>query len=103
MRLVRWTLLIGWGLLIASLFWPVVGLNSNSVFWGTVVPFGLIIIAAVSHELWRRICPLAFISQLARALDRQRRRPGKRGKPEIVKIPPDSWLGQHHMQSHRSH
>ena len=32
MRLVRWTLLIGWGLLIASLFWPVVGLNSNFSF-----------------------------------------------------------------------
>ena len=98
MRVIRWSLLFGWGILILSLLWPGIGINGNSIFWGSVVPGGLFIIAAISHELWRRICPLAFVSQLARALDRQRRRPGRGGKPEIVKVQPDSWLGRHHIE-----
>jgi hypothetical protein len=97
LRLVRWTLLIGWLLLIASLLLPVLALPEalmppcsvlldpdcqlhrqpgNRLFWGTVVPMGVLMIGVLSHELWRRICPLAFVSQLARALGRQRSRPG---------------------------
>jgi polyferredoxin len=98
MRVIRWSVLFGWGILILSLLWPGIGINGNNIFWGSVVPGGLFIIAAISHELWRRICPLAFVSQLARALDRQRRRPGRGGKPEIVKVQPDSWLGRHHIE-----
>ena len=98
MQRVRWLLLIGWIGLILSLLMPAAGLNGNGLFWGSVVPGGLLIIAAVSHELWRRICPLAFISQLARALNRQRRTRSANGRLDVVKIRADSWLGQHHVQ-----
>ena len=115
----RWCLLVGWLLLIGSLLIPAVqtpfwmapgcpaelgssclghGQPGNRVFWGTVVPLGLLLIGVVSHEFWRRICPLAFVSQLTRALGRQRTIPGKRGKPELVQVTADSWLGRHHLQ-----
>ena len=118
LRLVRWALLIGWLLLIVSLLVPAVILPAdlvppcsavfdpdcqlhqqpgNRLFWGTVVPVGVLLIGVVSHELWRRICPLAFVSQLARALGRQRSRPGRKGKPEVVQVEADSWLGRHHL------
>jgi len=101
MRWLRWTLLGGWLLLILSLLWPVAaGLPQhpgNRVFWGTVVPVGLLLIGVASHEIWRRICPLAFVSLLPRALGRQRTRPGRRGKPEVVLVDPGSWLGRHHV------
>lgn len=117
-RLVRWGLLLGWLLLIASLLLPAIRLPEalspscpadvvlscaghrqpgNRLFWGTVVPFGLLLIGVCSHELWRRICPLAFVSQLARALGRQRTRPGRQGRPEVVMVEPESWLGHHHL------
>lgn len=115
----RWGLLIGWLLLIASLLWPglqvpawmlpacqataVADCNvhaqpGNRVFWGTVVPMGLLLIGVVSHALWRRICPLAFVSQLARAIGWQRTRIGRKGKPELVMVEPGSWLGRHHLE-----
>lgn len=82
-RIVRWILLIGWLLLILSLLLPSLQLAppfapqcpdnlvncslhqqpGNRLFWGVVVPTGVLIIVALSHELWRRICPLAFVSQ----------------------------------------
>jgi len=103
-RLVRWALLIGWLLLITSLLLPALApfgpgqrLPGNRLFWGTVVPVGLLLIGAISHELWRRICPLAFVSQLARALGRQRSRPGRKGRLEVVMVDKDSWLGRHHL------
>ena len=119
MRWVRWALLLGWLGLIGSLLIPALpapgwlfpacgpeidGLCAvhqqpgNRLFWGTVVPVGVLLIGVVSHELWRRVCPLAFVSQLARALGRQRTRPGKRGKPELVLVDGDSWLGRHHVE-----
>ncbi|WP_216906642.1 cyclic nucleotide-binding domain-containing protein [Synechococcus sp. CCY 0621] len=118
LRRVRWALLIGWMLLIASLLLPVIMLPAalvppcsvafdpdcqlhqqpgNRLFWGTVVPVGLLLIGAISHELWRRVCPLAFVSQLARALGRQRSRPGRKGRPEVVMVEAESWLGRHHL------
>ena len=117
-RLVRWVLTLGWLLLIGSLFLPDgVGLpiahdpcptasscgelhnnSGNRVFWGSVVPLGILIIVGFSHELWRRICPLAFVSQLFRAIGRQRTVLGKGGKPELVKVKAESWLGRHHVQ-----
>ena len=116
-RLVRWVLLLGWLLLILSLLLPL-SMPSNLVpecraanlhcflhhqpgnrlFWGVVVPSGVLMIVVLSHELWRRICPLAFASQLFRALGRQRTRLGKGGKPEVAKVATDSWLGRHHVQ-----
>lgn len=117
-RLVRWVLLVGWLLLILSLLLPAVQVPppltpgcppgllgcslhhqpGNRLFWGVVVPMGVLMIVALSHELWRRICPLAFVSQLFRALGRQRTRPGKGGRPEVVKVSQDSWLGRHHIE-----
>jgi len=115
----RWLLLIGWLLLIASLLLPTLTLPEawtpqcaagvpppcdlhrqpgNRLFWGAVVPTGVLLIGVVSHELWRRICPLAFVSQLGRALGWQRTRAGKGGRPEVVKVESDSWLGRHHVQ-----
>jgi len=115
----RWCLLVGWLGLIASLLIPAIqapawmvpacppelgagclghGQPGNRLFWGTVVPLGLLLIGVASHELWRRICPLAFVSQLARALGRQRTRPGRRGRPEVVLVASDSWLGRHHLE-----
>jgi len=118
LRLVRWLLLIGWLLLIASLLLPLVALPErlvpacsalidpgcelhrqpgNRLFWGTVVPVGVLLIGVVSHELWRRVCPLAFVSQLARSLGWQRSRPGRKGRPELVQVEAESWLGRHHL------
>jgi len=97
-RLLRWLLISGWLALIASLLLPSSPVSGNRLFWGTVVPVVLLLIAAVSHELWRRICPLAFVSQLAQALGRQRTRPGKGNRPELVLIAPGSWLGRHHIE-----
>jgi polyferredoxin len=114
----RWLLLIGWLLLILSLLIPAISLPLNMVppcpalnpnclrhgqpgnrfFWGVVVPAGVLMIVLFSHELWRRICPLAFVSQLSRALGRQRTRIGRNGKAEVVKVQVDSWLGRHHLQ-----
>lgn len=113
-HLVRWLLLLGWLALIASLLSPALGdwalrqppcpeglachgHGGNQLFWGTMVPSGLLILAAGSHELWRRICPLAFASQLFRALDLQRRVLGRNGKPQVAKVEGDSWLGRHHL------
>ncbi|EDY37977.1 cyclic nucleotide-binding domain protein [Cyanobium sp. PCC 7001] len=111
---VRWLLLLGWLALIASLLIPPLGTwalrpplcpagldchghGGNQLFWGAVVPTGLLILAAGSHELWRRLCPLAFVSQLFRGLDRQRRVTGRNGRPQVAKVESDSWLGRHHL------
>ena len=97
-RLLRWLLISGWMVLLVSLLIPAVPLQGNRLFWGTVVPAGVLIIGAISHELWRRLCPLAFVSQLAGALGLQRTRLGKGKKPELVMVKADSWLGRHHVE-----
>ena len=117
-RVLRWLLLSGWLLLILSLLLPGLQLPDalvpdcptqtstcslhrqpgNRLFWGTIVPTAILLIAAGSHEIWRRICPLAFVSQLFRALGKQRTIPGRGGRPEVVKVSPESWLGRHHLQ-----
>jgi hypothetical protein len=86
-RLLRWLLISGWLLLVMSLLIPSAPPQGNRLFWGTVVPAGLLVIGAISHELWRRLCPLAFVSQLAPAMGWQRTRPGKGNKPELVGAP----------------
>ncbi|MFM7171156.1 MAG: cyclic nucleotide-binding domain-containing protein [Cyanobium sp.] len=97
-RLLRWMLLSGWLLLVVSLLIPAAPIQGNRLFWGTAVPDGVLVIGAISHELWRRLCPLAFVSQLAQAMGWQRTRPGKGNKPELVLVKPDSWLGRHHVE-----
>jgi hypothetical protein len=89
MRGWRWVLLLGWLLLLVSLFLPSLSLPlalapdcvgliadqcavhrqpGNRLFWGTVVPAGVLLIGVISHEFWRRICPLSFVAQLGRSL-----------------------------------
>jgi len=116
----RWLLLLGWLGLIASLLlspWldsdPIAGRfascppvgscnlhqhDGNRLFWGIVVPLGLLMIVAMSHELWRRLCPLAFVSQLFRAFGWQRTGMGPGGRVDVAKVTPNSWLGRHHGQ-----
>lgn len=94
-RLARWFLIARWLLLIASLLFP--GLNplqaerpcegadfcgsgpGNNLFWNLILPLVLLSIV-ISHDLWRRICPLSFVSQLVGALGRQRTGKGPGGK-----------------------
>ena len=74
------------------------------VFWGMVIPTAVLILLLFGHELWRRICPLSFLSQIPRALGIQRKhkRVSKNGSVrfEIARIKPESWLGRnyHYVQ-----
>ncbi|MDZ7964588.1 MAG: cyclic nucleotide-binding domain-containing protein [Nostoc sp. DedSLP03] len=143
MHFVRWLLVIGWILLILSLFydpispyltqptteWSIFRLNPNlldptkcqevvtvqgkcvdvkpfalgaKIFWGIVVPCGVSIIFVLGHETWRRICPLSFLSQIPRALGKQRQRKITNPRTgavryELAKIAKDSWLGRNHL------
>lgn len=72
-----------------------------TLFWGAIVPSGILILLTFGHELWRRICPLSFLSQIPRALGKQRqfkRTNEKTGKVryELAKVQSDSWLGRNY-------
>ena len=72
------------------------------IFWGMVVPSAIFILLVFGHELWRRICPLSFLSQIPRALGWQRqikRTDSKTGKVryEIPKVKKESWLGKNYF------
>ncbi|WP_271252890.1 cyclic nucleotide-binding domain-containing protein [Pseudanabaena sp. Chao 1811] len=72
------------------------------IFWGIVVPSAIFILLVLGHELWRRICPLSFLSQIPRALGWQRqikRIDSKTGKVryEIPKVKKDSWIGKNYL------
>lgn len=72
------------------------------IFWGIIVPSGIFILLVFGHELWRRICPLSFLSQIPRSLGMQRqikREDSKSGKVryEIPKVKKDSWLGKNYF------
>ncbi|MGK7941022.1 MAG: cyclic nucleotide-binding domain-containing protein [Crocosphaera sp.] len=74
-----------------------------SFFWGLIVPSGVFMLLIFGHEFWRRICPLGFMSQLFRALGKQRQKKRvdqKTGKThyELVKIKSNSWLGKNHLK-----
>jgi hypothetical protein len=71
------------------------------LFWAAIVPASIFILLVFGHELWRRICPLSFLSQIPRALGRQRqhrRIDAKTGKTsyELAKIKKNSWLGRNY-------
>lgn len=73
----------------------------TTLFWGAIVPAAIFILLVFGHELWRRICPLSFLSQIPRALGRQRqfkRENKKTGKVryELAKVEPNSWLGRNY-------
>lgn len=72
------------------------------IFWGSIVPSAIFILLVFGHELWRRICPLSFLSQIPRALGWQRQ--FKRTDPknskvryELAKVKKDSWLGRNYL------
>jgi CRP-like cAMP-binding protein len=74
----------------------------TTLFWGAIVPSAIFILLVFGHELWRRICPLSFLSQIPRALGWQRqfkRENQKTGKVryELAKVNSDSWLGRNYL------
>jgi CRP-like cAMP-binding protein len=73
----------------------------TTLFWGIIVPSAIFILLVFGHELWRRICPLSFLSQIPRALGWQRqfrRENSKTGKVryELAKVEKNSWLGRNY-------
>lgn len=112
-RLIRWGLTIGWFVLIFSMFYDPISAQWTApnhwlaptgtcfqfqgecrplapypvgarIFWGMVLPTVIMTLLVLGHETWRRICPLSFLSQIARSLGWQRRQV----------ISETSWLGQ---------
>ena len=103
---VRFVLAIGWLVLIGSLLlgdsfspsaaqtcsqnldycsWPYrIG---PSLFWGMITPLIIIILLVLGHEAWRRICPLAFISQITTAF----------GVEARSQVKQKSWLARNHL------
>jgi CRP-like cAMP-binding protein len=74
---------------------------ATTLFWGAIVPAAIFILLVFGHEVWRRICPLSFVSQIPRALGKQRQ--FKRENPntgkvryELAKVKSDSWLGRNY-------
>jgi len=72
------------------------------IWWAMIVPAGILILMTVGHEVWRRICPLSFFSQIPRALGLQRKRKvidpvTQEVRYELVTIGEHSWLGQNHL------
>jgi len=72
------------------------------IWWAAIVPAGIFIIFVLGHEFWRRICPLAFLSQIPAALGLQRKKKVINpitGKVtyKLVVIGQDSWLGKNHL------
>lgn len=73
----------------------------TTIFWGAIVPMAIFVLLVFGHEVWRRICPLSFLSQIPRALGKQRqfkRENAKTGKIryELAKVKPESWLGKNY-------
>jgi hypothetical protein len=71
------------------------------IFWGLIVPSAILILLIFGHELWRRICPLSFLSQIPRALGWQRKikRVSSAGvaRFEIPRVDKDSWLARNYI------
>ncbi|WP_373479191.1 cyclic nucleotide-binding domain-containing protein [Geminocystis sp.] len=71
------------------------------IFWGIIVPSAIFILLIFGHELWRRICPLSFLSQIPRALNWQRKikRVSTNGSVrfEIPRVDKNSWLGRNYL------
>jgi hypothetical protein len=72
------------------------------IWWAMIVPSAIFLLLVFGHEVWRRICPLSFLSQIPRALGIQRRRKvidpvTGEVRQELVTIGENSWLGQNHL------
>ncbi|MEL7039171.1 MAG: 4Fe-4S binding protein [Cyanobacteria bacterium J06592_8] len=73
----------------------------TTIFWCFVLPSVIFLLLVFGHELWRRICPLAFISQIPRALGIQRKHQkinSRTGKIHevVVTVRQNSWLARNH-------
>ncbi|WP_413199962.1 hypothetical protein [Nostoc piscinale] len=73
----------------------------TTVMWGVIVPASIFILLVFGHELWRRICPLSFLSQIPRALGWQRYSQHqqsrlKKSSYRLAKVNPKSWLGKNY-------
>ena len=58
-----------------------------SLFWGMIVPLCIVSLLLLGHEPWRRICPLAFMSQITLAF----------GVKPRSRIKEKSWLARYHL------
>ncbi|MBE9030331.1 calcium-binding protein [filamentous cyanobacterium LEGE 11480] len=68
------------------------------IFWNYVVPGSILVLLVCGHEVWRRVCPLAFISQLPSAIGWQRQTKSSPDKKSSRgKIAPQSWLGRNYL------
>ena len=72
------------------------------LFWAVIVPAGVMILLVFGHELWRRICPLSFLSQIPRALKIQRKQKqvhSQTGKVsyKLAKVQKNSWLARNYL------
>jgi Cyclic nucleotide-binding domain/FHA domain len=72
------------------------------IFWGMIVPLVVVMLVAFGHEAWRRMCPLAFVSQIPRSLGWQRKRKvvnpeTKSFRYELALVDPNSWLGRNQL------
>jgi hypothetical protein len=72
------------------------------IFWGIIIPGAILILVAFGHEAWRRMCPLAFVSQIPRSLGWQRKRKvvnaeTKSFRYELALVDQHSWLGRNQL------
>jgi hypothetical protein len=72
------------------------------IFWGMIIPLAVVTLVAFGHEAWRRMCPLAFVSQIPRSLGLQRKRKivnpeTKSFRYELALIDKNSWLGRNQL------
>ncbi len=58
-----------------------------SLFWGRIVPLIIISLLLLGHEVWRRICPLSFLSQITLSF----------GLKPRGHINEKSWLHRYHL------
>lgn len=72
------------------------------LFWAAIIPCSIFILLVFGHNLWRRVCPLSFLSQLPLALGFQRRirqvEPSTgRVRSVVAKVSNNSWLGRNRL------
>ncbi|BBD58622.1 cyclic nucleotide-binding protein [Nostoc sp. HK-01] len=73
----------------------------TTLMWGVIIPASIFVLLVFGHELWRRICPLSFLSQIPRGLGWQRQSQWKRSKTgkqhyKLAKVNSKSWLGKNY-------
>ncbi|MBW4479942.1 MAG: hypothetical protein KME54_24650 [Tolypothrix brevis GSE-NOS-MK-07-07A] len=72
------------------------------IFWAMIVPISIMILLVFGHELWRRICPLYFFSQIPLALGIQRHlkivNPNTgQVRHDLASVEKKSWLGRNYL------